>query len=129
MRYAVLVGSLLLLPAPTHAASELRTWTSSDGNYVVRAELVDAVGVHVRLRKPDGSIVSVPINKLIPADRSFLAAQSAKAHSAKKKTPADTPTEAEKSARATLEQLGLRISSAGLVLADESAVDRSSYRS
>ena len=94
--------------------SDLRTWTSRDGNYVVRAELVEVEGADVRLRKPDGSIVSVPINKLCAADRDFLASQSAP-----KKMPASVESDGEKSARAALEQLGLRISSTGLVLVDE----------
>ncbi len=115
MRYPVLVGLLLLwLPALAQAALDLRTWTSRDGNYVVRAELVEVAGADVRLRKPDGSIVSVPISKLCAADRDFLASQSAP-----KKMPAGQESDGEKSARAALEQLGLRISSAGLVLVDE----------
>ena len=114
MRYPVLVLSLLLLqPSLTHAFPDLRTWTSSDGNYAVRAELVDVDGANVRLRKSDGSIVSVSIAKLSPADRNFLASQSPK------KMPLTADPAAEKSARAALEQLGVRVSSSGLALLDE----------
>ena len=79
MRYPILALCLLLIhPWLADARADLRTWLSSDGNYAVRAELIEADGTNVRLRKPDGSIVTVPIAKLSAADRDFLAAQSRK---------------------------------------------------
>ena len=79
---------------------------------------VDVDDNQVRLRKPDGTIITVALAKLSPADRAFLAGLSAA------KTPAGPMSEAEKAARAALEQQGLRITSAGLILAE----NRSSAR-
>lgn len=125
MSYLVLVlvlvrapALLVSQPAPGDAQSELRTWHSSDGNYALRAALLDTDGQQVRLRKPDGSIVTVPIAKLSAADREFLAAPGTTTPSA------DGELASERSARAALESLGLRIGSSGLTLADEPKLGR-----
>jgi clan AA aspartic protease (TIGR02281 family) len=116
MRHLVLIAGLLLVPpSAARGAPELRTWTSSDGKNVVRAELVEVDGDVVRLRRPDGVTIPVPLAKLCPADREFLAVQAAK----KKKEAAAPDSSAEKVARAALEQLGVRVSNSGLVLSDE----------
>lgn len=94
-------------------SDQLRTWTSNDGNYVVRAELIGADDKEVRLRKPDGSLLTVPLSKLSAADRAFLAGRGAG------KTPPSTTSDTEKTARAALEKIGLRITSSGLIPADE----------
>ena len=121
MCYLVLVLALALVvsqPAAGDAQSELRTWHSSDGNYAVRAALLDTDGQQVRLRKPDGSIVTVPLARLSAADREFLAAP-------RTTTPStEAESASEQSARAALESLGLRIGSSGLMLADESKLGR-----
>ena len=104
-----LVGS----PSLIALSDQLRTWTSSDGNYVVRAELIDADDKEVRLRKPDGSVLTVPFSKLSAADRAFLAGRGAG------KAPPGTTSDSEKTARAALEKIGLRITSSGLIPADE----------
>ena len=49
-----------------------REWTDATGNYCVEAELVDFRNGIVRLRKEDGKIVTVPFEKLSPADRRYL---------------------------------------------------------
>ncbi|MHB9063694.1 MAG: SHD1 domain-containing protein, partial [Pirellulaceae bacterium] len=116
MQYVLLVWSFLLVGPLALAAAppNLRTWTSRDGNYVVRAELVDVQSDKVRLRKPDGSIVSVPISRLSAADVDFLATRVPP-----KKMRGGSPTDPEKAAQLALEQLGLRITGSGLSLADE----------
>ena len=120
MRYPILVLCLLLVQPSLRCTQspDLRTWTSSDGNYAVRAELVEVDGSIVRLRKPDGSIVTVPLAKLSAADREFLASPSPK------KTPPAADSAAEKAARAALEKLGMRVGGSGLVLVDESKLSR-----
>ncbi|MHB0956587.1 MAG: TIGR02281 family clan AA aspartic protease [Pirellulaceae bacterium] len=116
MQYVLLVWSFLLVGPLALAAAppNLRTWTSRDGNYVVRAELVDVLSDKVRLRKPDGSIVSVPISRLSAADVDFLATRVPP-----KKMREGSPPDPEKAAQLALEQLGLRITGSGLSLADE----------
>lgn len=119
MWYPSLILALFLYQsAPVQAEGELRTWTSSDGNYVVRAELLAIEDANIRLRKPDGTTISVPLAKLSAADRNYLRSWAAK------KEPSDGTASGEKAARAVLEQLGLRVGSSGLVLLDESRFSR-----
>lgn len=64
----MLVGLLLLAASPALA----RKWTDSTGQYSVEAELAGVKGDDVLLKKPDGSIVPVPISRLSDADRRYL---------------------------------------------------------
>ena len=65
---ALLVG-LLLTATPVSA----RKWTSSDGQFSVEAELVEAKDGNVRLKRQDGKVITVPVSKLSKADRGYLA--------------------------------------------------------
>jgi len=65
----VLLLSLLLLPE--HAQG--RTWTDNTGNFQVEAELVTVDENVVTLRKDDGRVIAVPLDRLSAADRKFLA--------------------------------------------------------
>jgi len=58
----------LCLPAAPLAA---RQWTDSTGVFTVEAELVEVAGDNVRLRKPDGQVVAVPLDRLSAADRDY----------------------------------------------------------
>jgi hypothetical protein len=49
-----------------------RKWTDATGSHSVEAELLDATGESVRLKKEDGQIVSVPLDKLSAADRRYV---------------------------------------------------------
>lgn len=49
-----------------------REWSDPSGKFRVQAELVSVRGDKVILEKSDGSIISVPIEKLCQADRDFL---------------------------------------------------------
>src|SRR3990172_8039382 len=62
------VGLLLLAASPALA----RKWTDNIGKYSVEAELVEVKGDDVLLKKPDGSIIPVPITRLSDADRRYL---------------------------------------------------------
>jgi hypothetical protein len=64
----VLLGTAVL--APENACA--REWTDSTGAFRVEAELVDHKDGVVRLRKTDGSIISVPLAKLSKADQNYL---------------------------------------------------------
>ena len=50
-----------------------REWTDSTGQHTVEAELLRVDDGAVRLIKPDGKILAVPIEKLSQADRRFVA--------------------------------------------------------
>jgi hypothetical protein len=62
-----------------------RTWTSSDSKYTTEAEYVDQTEESVRLKKTDGSVITVRINKLSKADRDWLRREKTKMQIEKKK--------------------------------------------
>ena len=54
-----------------------RTWTDSSGTHEIEAELVKLDGEVVHLKKADGTIIKVPLNKLCLGDQRFLQQQMA----------------------------------------------------
>ncbi len=63
-------------PANAPAAApegELRTWSDATGQFRIEAALVAKEGGSVRLRKKDGTEISVPLSKLSRADVEYLA--------------------------------------------------------
>jgi len=63
-----LVGLLITISSVALA----RTWTDSTGKYRVEAEFVEFTDGNVKLKKTDGSIVSVPASKLSKADQQWV---------------------------------------------------------
>jgi hypothetical protein len=49
-----------------------RKWTDTTGKFNVEAEFVEVQNGKVRLKKPDGKIVVVPLEKLSAADQAFV---------------------------------------------------------
>ena len=74
---SVLVVFCLLSLQPAVA----REWTDSSGTHKIDAELVKLDGEVVHLKKADGTIVKVPLNKLCWDDRKFVRQEMA-AHKA-----------------------------------------------
>jgi hypothetical protein len=62
--------ALLLAIAP---AASAREWTDTTGGFSVEAELVEVKDDKVRLKKPSGQVVAVPIAKLSKGDREYIA--------------------------------------------------------
>jgi len=58
-------------------AALAREWTDSSGTHKVEAELVKLDGDVVHLKKADGAIVKVPLNKLCEDDRKLVRQQTA----------------------------------------------------
>ncbi|MDO4557799.1 MAG: SHD1 domain-containing protein, partial [Planctomycetia bacterium] len=50
----------------------IRTWTDASGRHHVRAELIDSDARHVILKKSDGRLIGVPLNRLCAADRKLV---------------------------------------------------------
>ena len=69
-----IVGTALLACVLIAQAATARTWTDVTGKFTIEADLVAVEGEQVRLKKTDGTIVTLPINKLSLADRRFLQA-------------------------------------------------------
>lgn len=83
-RFVLAALCAIILASDAHA----RTWTDSTGKFSVEAELVDVEDGQVRLKKTDGSIITVPLVKLSAVDRAFLRRHAA---DARKKEPAEPP--------------------------------------
>ena len=75
----ILIAALLIFAVCTPVASA-RTWTDSTGKFTVEAEFVDFKDGKVQLKKEDGKIVTIPVEKLSEADQAF--AKSVKEHAA-----------------------------------------------
>ena len=56
-----------------------RKWIDSTGEYTVEAEFVDFKDGKIQLRKANGNVVAVPIEKLSESDRAFVKSASAEA--------------------------------------------------
>ena len=50
----------------------IRSWTSLDGKFSVKAALSEVVGGQIRLRKQGGSTILAPIANLSDADREYV---------------------------------------------------------
>ena len=66
------VGFALLLTSASVCDAQVRKWTDATGKYSVEAELVDFKDGQVRLRKPDGQVITVPLEKLRAADQEHV---------------------------------------------------------
>lgn len=75
------VFATLCLPAAPLTA---RQWTDNTGAFTVEAELVEVSGNIMRLRKPDGQIVTVPLDRLSAADREYVRSAGARGQAAAK---------------------------------------------
>ena len=53
----------------------MRTWSDSTGRFNLEAELIGVVGGSVQLRRKDGRIVTMEIDKLSPSDRALVRAK------------------------------------------------------
>lgn len=95
---------MLLVCFVLPSAAVGREWTSSNGKFKVEAEFVAVKNGKVVLEKPDGSFVSVPVDKLSPEDQAFL-----------EKEQADSPFTSEPSAEKPERSPGSRTGDAPLV--------------
>ncbi|MGQ9576340.1 MAG: SHD1 domain-containing protein [Thermoguttaceae bacterium] len=57
------------------ASAEVRTWKDKSGRFAIRAELVESDGTAVKLKRADGKVISVPVDRLSDEDRQFLDVQ------------------------------------------------------
>ncbi len=57
---------------PAKPAPASRTWTDSTGTYKIEAEFISATGGKVKLRKPDGSEIELPMDKLSQPDQEWI---------------------------------------------------------
>jgi len=69
------------------ARAEVRKWTDGTGKYSVQAELVDVKDGKVHLRRADGRVVAVPLEKLGAADQEYIKQKSGRPPLGREKTP------------------------------------------
>ena len=69
---------LLFVPISLNAAEQSRVWTDSSGTFTIDAALLNFDGETVKLKKKDGKILSLAIDKLCEEDRDFLSEKSGK---------------------------------------------------
>jgi hypothetical protein len=71
----IAVLGLCTLQAQTTAAPATRTWTSTDGRKI-EAAFVALDGTGVKIRTANGSVFTVPLERLSPEDQSFAKSQT-----------------------------------------------------
>lgn len=109
MPFKALMSLTVLFLLFVASIASARTWKSADGGYTVDAELVKVDGDKVALKRADGKVITVPLNRLSTEDQEFIKSQPGAAPDAAME---DSPTKA-------LEAKGLRALSRGLILDDE----------
>lgn len=62
-------------PLPEAPPAEMRTWTDSTGKFKLDAKLIAVENGNVKLERPDGKIVTMPLDKLSPADQVIVRAK------------------------------------------------------
>jgi hypothetical protein len=73
MRAAALVLCVVL--ARGSESADVRTWKDKTDRFSILAELVESDGTKVKLKKADGQVVEVAIDRLCDADRQYLESQ------------------------------------------------------
>jgi len=79
----------------------VRTWTSADGKFSTRGELLDRDDTSIKIRNDAGREVTVPLSRLCKEDRAYLKGLP-KPSDKKKKPPKKTP--AKKSSTAAVDE-------------------------
>jgi hypothetical protein len=74
---ASLILSFSLLSAtafaePAKTSSAMRTWKDASGKYTIEAKMVGFADGLVQLERPDGTTISVPLEKLSDEDQKFV---------------------------------------------------------
>jgi hypothetical protein len=73
----VLLDPSEMKPKAPESAHKMRTWTSRDGR-TLQAQFAGRIGGMVQLKKPDGTVVKVPLERLSEADQRYATGERAK---------------------------------------------------
>lgn len=97
-RLAMVFGLPLIVVAATFPLADAlaapRQWTDATGTFTIRAELVELKDGVVHLKKSDGEVITVPVNRLSDGDRNYLSSRPTT-------KPADEPAAEPKGAPET----------------------------
>lgn len=69
---SLVLGSLGSVLSLVPLAAETRTWTDSSGKHKIEADFKEIVEGQVKLERPDGKKVSLPLSKLCKDDQAYL---------------------------------------------------------
>ena len=75
-RHVVSCFAVLLLVSGVATAQEERTWTDSTGKFTVEAAMAEFDGENVKLKKSDGRVVTMALDKLSRSDQRYVRTQS-----------------------------------------------------
>ncbi len=70
-----IVGAVLAMATLSVTSAWARTWTDSTGEYQVEAEYAGLSDGVVKLKKPDGNLIEVPLERLSESDRAYVKQQ------------------------------------------------------
>jgi SLA1 homology domain 1, SHD1 len=79
VRTLLFCAAIALSNVASHVAAEVRTWKDRTGSYSVEAEFVSLADGKVTLKRANGALAVVPLEKLSDVDRQFVEKQSASA--------------------------------------------------
>lgn len=91
------------VPPPDAETSKLRTWTDASGQFTIEAAMVDYAERKVQLRRADGSLLVVAIDRLSRSDRSYVAAEVSRRRLAERKSAPNQPVPKSPPSSTTLE--------------------------
>ncbi len=77
MKNVAILFLALMMGSVAAASAGVRTWTDRSGTHHIEAELVNVENGKVQLKRPDGSSLTISIDKLSQADQEFVTSQSA----------------------------------------------------
>ncbi|MBC8874430.1 MAG: FMN-binding protein [Planctomycetes bacterium] len=66
------LAAVVALVLPCVSRAEMRTWSDITGRFQTEAEFVDLTDGAVNLKKTDGEVISVPLDKLSAADQAYV---------------------------------------------------------
>ncbi len=69
---AVLAAALVSLAAVSASGAEVRTWTDPTGKYSTQAEFVEMLPGGAKLKRADGVLILVPLDRLSQADQDYV---------------------------------------------------------
>lgn len=77
-RYFLALGLAAILGHQINAVSDAREWTDASGKFRVEADFVDFHGNTVELKKKDGTLIRVPLDRLSKVDNDHARSEIAK---------------------------------------------------
>jgi hypothetical protein len=95
-----------------------RTWTSANGKFTIEAEMVTVKDEKVQLRKTNGDLIEVPLDKLSEADRQYANASCAREDDGKTAAPAAAAADEAATCTLELKRLGASKGTAGAPAGD-----------